>query len=304
MKKRISVLVLAILFALTLTSSFAAEAVPDWPPNVYSINLSRVFSKVDIGDPGRTEDFPAGRNSTTMQHGKYEVRITVDQMGYEGQNDATLDGKQYDRLVGCEYLNANGTPTQQGQIIEGFRWTFAWDNVEAAEPFSTFKYWCTNANYPYGVHNYTATINWVNDGSPGPVLPELSTLKVNTLTETLTGAVNGVAYEYRTASTWTKVVAENSSFLIPFDTTATTLYVRYAATDTQPASNAVTISLPARPAAPSLAGKLSVSYLDSNFPNQAVLKGVPKGYLCDFFFTKTAVSSGSDIPFDYPDYSS
>lgn len=126
-------------------------------------------------------------------------------------------------------------------------------------------------------------------------LPAAPTLTLNLEAETVEGCVNGEAYQYGTnGSTWTSSVAGDNSINIASaisSTKAITLYVRKAATTTEPATASITFSISKRGTAPSAPAFV---YNSVNYTGRAVLGNINS----TMEYKKSTDSDWTDCPND------
>lgn len=153
---------------------------------------------------------------------------------------------------------------------------------------------------------YKATSNTSASWPTKILIPQLEQGPVGSIdytNEAIVGLPDG-NYQYSTNSTsWTALTITNGTWDISsrIKSTPVTLYLRWAATDTAPASAYSTFSLPARPTAPTTPKFL---YNDSRYPGQAVLSGLSAGMQyrksTDTAWANITNANANEIVFDIP----
>lgn len=138
------------------------------------------------------------------------------------------------------------------------------------------------------------------------VIPQMvvgPTGTISYLDEAIVGLSNG-NYQYSTNGTsWAALTITNESWDISslIGTSAKTLYLRKAATDTAPVSAYTSFSIAARPVAPTAPKFI---YNDSRYPGKAVLSGLSSGMQykksTDAVWTNVTDANVNEIVFDTP----
>ena len=208
------------------------------------------------------------------KHHRGMLRVRYQQRGYTSTCTIKIDGKRLSREH--DYDNETAYIPESGRFgavawkTEAFAINVD-DTVEESEIKIVASFQDDN-----GIHTYTQTltIEWIDDGGPAPTSvrfrydPELNKSILENVDSTM---------EYRLKGSSNNDWKPCTDAPMEFPVTTATYHVRYAATDTEPASKATTVTLVGKRAAPSciynntteelsgLTDKMEISFSDGDY---------------------------------------
>lgn len=286
--KRISKAVLFVIvcifsFQFLTVNIFANKDYLTVHPRLSDLYFLEIISYPDEkSEIGRRETFSYSnsfglsdmRLNAKLKHYRGKVEIKFKQNGYTESTTLTIDGKKITH--GYTYDSESGYIPESGKFG-----VIAWKDVNTAYNIddtvseSEIKLTAT-VNDEYGLHTYTQTltVEWIDDGGPAPASvkfrydPELNKYILENADSTMEYRLKGSSN-----SDW-KPCADTP---MEFPVSAAAYHIRYAATDTEPASKATTITLAGKRAAPScvynkttevlsgLTDKMEISFSGSDY---------------------------------------
>jgi len=220
-----------------------------------------------------------------------------------GASSPTMDGVASIGSTIYQYYLSNGNVTPVGGIVSYMLNYDVW-KIDPDRSTSTIS-WKYSPSNSY----YTITIDFNDGRSPAPTTPVLTYNNPNYDPDAcvLTGVDSSMEYRTSTATTWTTITGNEVSLGNP--SAKTSYYVRYQATANEDESKLIELTVPAIPAAPSVAYD-TTSELFTGLDNSMEMKLGSDSYdaIPSTLFTEGASSildeltygSSTTISFRYP----